>query len=113
MIEVGSLCMKIAGREAGKMCVVVDVLDNKFVLVDGQVRRKKCNINHIESVNKKVEIEKGASHEDVVSALKKEGIEVVERKPKAKAPKAVKVEEPKKEKAKKEEKPKAKKVKKA
>jgi len=113
MIEVGSLCMKIAGREAGKLCVVVDLLDNKFVLIDGQVRRKKCNINHVEATGKVLKLEKNASHEDVVSVLKEAGIEVVERKPKAKAPKAVKVEEPKKEKVKKkEEKPKAKKVKK-
>jgi len=124
MIEVGSLCMKIAGREAGRICVVIDVLDNKFVLIDGQVRRKKCNINHVEATGKVLKLEKNASHEDVVSALKEEGIEVVEPKPKQKAPRAVK-EAPVKEKktetkkeakaAKKEakaEKPKAKKVKK-
>ena len=90
MIEIGSLCMKIAGREAGSLCVVIDLLDSKFVLIDGQVRRKKCNINHVEATGKVLKLEKNASHEDVVSALKEEGIEVVESKPKVKAPRAVK-----------------------
>ncbi|MBW3012185.1 50S ribosomal protein L14e [Candidatus Woesearchaeota archaeon] len=102
MIQVGTLCMKIAGREAGMMCVVVDMVDKKKVLVDGQVRRRNCAITHIEPVGKVLEIKKGASHADVVAALKKEGIEVKETKPKQK-----KVQEkPEAKEAKKEEKPK-------
>ncbi len=30
-VEVGRVCMKLAGREAGKKCVVVDVIDKNFV----------------------------------------------------------------------------------
>ena len=86
MLQIGRVCVKTAGRDAGQMAVIVDVLDHKTILVDGQVRRRKCNIAHVEPTSKTVEIKKGASHQEVVAALKQHGIEVVERKPKAKAP---------------------------
>ena len=38
MIGVGSLCIKIAGRSAGSYCVVVDKIDETFVLIDGNVK---------------------------------------------------------------------------
>ena len=82
MFEVGRLCMKVAGRDAGKYCVVVDVLDDHYVLVDGETRRRKVNVMHIEPLNKTVELERGASHADVKKAL--EGFEVRETKPKEK-----------------------------
>jgi large subunit ribosomal protein L14e len=75
MIAIGQVCMKIAGRDAGKTCVVVDVSDGK-VLIDGQTRRRKCNPSHLEPISKTVEIKKGAGHEEVVAALKAIGIEV-------------------------------------
>ena len=37
----GQLCVKIAGRESGKKCVIVDRIDSNYVLIDGNVRRKK------------------------------------------------------------------------
>jgi large subunit ribosomal protein L14e len=91
MFEIGRVCVKIAGRDAGLKCVVVDVLDNNFVLIDGQTRRRKCNMVHLEPLPQKLSIVKGASHEHVVAALKDAGVEVVERKTKAKAPARVKV----------------------
>ncbi|WP_334097817.1 KOW motif-containing protein, partial [Methanobacterium formicicum] len=30
-IEVGRICMKISGREAGEKCVIVEIIDDKFV----------------------------------------------------------------------------------
>ncbi|VVB80889.1 50S ribosomal protein L14e [uncultured archaeon] len=86
MFGIGRICVKIAGRDAGMKCVVVDVLDKNFVLIDGQTRRRKCNMSHLEPLAQKISIEKGASHEHIVAALKDVGIEVVERKTKAKAP---------------------------
>ena len=75
MLDVGRVCMKIAGRDAKQIGVIVEVLDKTYVLVDGQVRRKKCNMSHLEPLSKVVDIDKGASHEEVVAALKKIGIE--------------------------------------
>ncbi len=82
MYEIGRLCVKIAGRDARKKCIIVDILDNTFVMIDGQTRRKKCNIKHLEPLDKVLKIKKGASHSEIVDALKKENIEVTETKPK-------------------------------
>ena len=58
MIEIGRLCLKIAGRDAGKKCLIVDILDHKFVLIDGETRRRKCNALHLEPMNQSIKIEK-------------------------------------------------------
>jgi len=80
MIEIGRLVVKISGRDAGGKAVIIDVIDDNYVLIDGQVRRRKCNIKHIEPLELVVKISKGAGHDSVVSELKKLGIEVKEKK---------------------------------
>lgn len=87
MIEVGRLCMKIAGRDAGEKCVVVDIIDNCNVLIDGQTRRRKCNIKHLEPIEKVLKIKKGISHADIVKEFKKLGLEARETEPKKAGPK--------------------------
>jgi large subunit ribosomal protein L14e len=78
-IEVGRICVKIAGREAGRKCVIVDLIDKNFVLVTGPkaltgVKRRRSNINHLEPLSEKVEIKRGASDEEIVEALKQKGL---------------------------------------
>lgn len=85
MIEIGRLAVKIVGRDAGLKCVVVDILDDKFVLIDGETRRRKCNILHIEPLKDGIKIKKKASHEDVKKEFEKLGLKVWETKPKQKA----------------------------
>jgi len=110
MFEIGRLCVKIAGRDARLKCVIVDTVDELYVMIDGQTRRRKCNINHIEPLDKVLNLNKGASHEEVVKVLKAEGIEVKERAPKKEKP--VKIDKPKESKKKPEtKKPKAEKPK--
>ena len=87
MIEIGRLCVKIAGRDAGKKALIIDILDDKYLLIDGETRRRKCNILHIEPLNQVVKIEKNSSHEDVAKALKEIGIEARATKPKLKTQK--------------------------
>ena len=84
MFEKGRLCTKIAGRDAMKKCVIIKVIDDKFVMIDGQTRRRKCNIKHIEPSNKVLKIGENADHAEVKKILKKEKIEVVDTKPKNK-----------------------------
>lgn len=91
MIEVGRLCIKMAGRDAGCKCVVVDILDDNFVLIDGETRRRKCNILHLEPLKEVINIKKGASHENVKAEFKKLGLEVRETKPKEKKEKPRKI----------------------
>ncbi len=86
MISIGRICVKTAGRDAGMKCVVINVLDKNFVMVDGQTRRRKANIMHLEPTPLTIEIGKGASHDMVVKALKPLGIEIAESKPKKKSP---------------------------
>ena len=84
MIETGRLCYKLAGRDSGKVVVVVDKVDNNFVLIDGQVKRKRCNIQHLEPTETLLKIKKNATHQEIVSELKKLNIDVKESKSKEK-----------------------------
>ena len=81
-IEIGRICVKTRGREAGRKCVIVDIIDENFVLITGPktltgIRRRRVNINHIEPTGKKIEIEKGVSDEDVLNAIVSSGDDLV------------------------------------
>lgn len=106
MIDVGVVCLKIAGRDAGKTCVVVDKLDDKYVVIDGETRRRKCNVKHIEPTGKTLKIKKGATTAEVRKALSSEGITFKEKKEKKTKTKTAKPKQQRKVKAVKEEKPK-------
>lgn len=74
IISVGSICVKTRGREAGRKCVVVDIIDENFVLITGPksltgVKRRKANVNHLEVTPLKIDIKRGASDEEVLKAL--------------------------------------------
>ena len=74
VMEVGRVCVKLAGHEAGKLCVIVDVLDSNYVVVSGAgVKRRRCNIAHLEPTDKKLDIPKGASDEEVKRTLEAAG----------------------------------------
>jgi len=97
MIEIGRLCVKLVGRDAGKECLIVDIVDNTFVLIDGNTRRRKCNSNHLEILPQKAKIKKGASHEEVVKALESLGVKILPKAPaRQKKTQAEKKEAPKK-----------------
>jgi large subunit ribosomal protein L14e len=77
-IEVGRICVKQSGRENGKKCVVIDVMDKSFVLVTGPkkitgVKRRRVNINHIMPLQDKIEVKRGASDEEVAQVLEATG----------------------------------------
>ena len=78
-IEVGRVCVKIAGRESGRKCVIVDIIDENFVLVTGPksltgVRRRRANIKHLEPTEAKVNITRGADDEEVLKAVEEAGL---------------------------------------
>lgn len=77
-IEVGRICVKTSGREAGKRCVLVEIIDKNFVLITGPksitgVKRRRANVNHITPTEETIKIRRGASDEDVAEALSKAG----------------------------------------
>ena len=82
IFDIGRLCVKIAGRDAGRKCVVVESENKGFVTIDGNVRRKKVNVKHLEPLVQIIEIKEKASHEDVKSAFDKLGIAVWDKKSK-------------------------------
>ncbi len=76
-IEIGRICVKLSGREIGKKCVIVDVIDKSYVLVTGPkavtgIRRRRTNVNHIRPLQDMIEIKRAASDEDVEKTLKKQ-----------------------------------------
>lgn len=93
MIEIGKVCVKTAGRDAGNYCIIVEVLDKNYVMVDGNVRRRKCNIKHLEFLDKTVKIKEKAATKGVQAAMEKEGFEV-KKKEKRTKPKKEKKEKP-------------------
>jgi large subunit ribosomal protein L14e len=77
-MEVGRICVKLTGREAGRKCVIVDLIDKSFILVTGPktvtgIKRRRTNINHIEPLEDKIAIKRGASDEEIAEALKATG----------------------------------------
>ncbi|HKZ93252.1 MAG TPA: 50S ribosomal protein L14e [Candidatus Bathyarchaeia archaeon] len=73
-IDIGRICVKLSGREAGKKCIVVDIVDKNFVLITGPkqlngVKRRRVNASHIEPTERKVDIKRGESDEELTKAL--------------------------------------------
>lgn len=75
ILDVGRVCMKAAGREAGKFCVVLEKPKDDFVLVTGpktitRIKRRKCNILHLEPTEDKLNISQDAEDSAVDKAWK-------------------------------------------
>ncbi len=75
-IDVGRICVKTTGREAGKKCVVVDVMDKNFALVTGPksvtgVKRRRTNMTHLEPTAEKIEVKRGIADDELAKALEK------------------------------------------
>jgi large subunit ribosomal protein L14e len=70
-MEIGQVCIKTKGREAGRTVVVLTKPKNGKVLVDGpKVKRKECNYLHLFPLNEQVKVKEEEGHEGVVKALK-------------------------------------------
>ena len=79
LYEIGRICVKTSGREAGSYCVVLDLQDSKMVLITGPktlngVRRRGCNTRHLEPLDTVISISKGAKDEDVEKAIAEAGL---------------------------------------
>jgi large subunit ribosomal protein L14e len=75
-IEIGRICVKTSGREKGRKCVIVDVVDDNFAVVTGPesvtgVRRRRSNIGHVQATEEILDVKKGATDEEVVKAAEK------------------------------------------
>lgn len=78
-IEIGRVCVKTRGREAGCKCVIIDIVDENFVLVTGPkgltgVKRRRVNIKHLEPLEIVLDIKRGASDEEVLAKIEEKGL---------------------------------------
>lgn len=79
MLDVGRLCIKIAGREAGKVCCIVKKIDENFVIITGpreitKVKRRRCSILHLEPLKEKISISPEAQDSEIAALYQKKGI---------------------------------------
>jgi len=79
MLEPGRIVLKIAGREAGKYAVILDNIDDNFVLITGPktitgIKRRKCNIDHIEPTEHKFDINPKADDVSIENLWKSSGL---------------------------------------
>jgi large subunit ribosomal protein L14e len=58
LIEVGRVCIKKYGRDAGSRAVITKVLGKSFVNVVTAVRQRerRCNTNHLEFLNEVIDV---------------------------------------------------------
>ena len=71
LIEIGRVCIKRAGRNAGEKVIVVDIDEKGNPTIEGiAVKRKKCNARHLFPTALKVELKKSASREEIIKILK-------------------------------------------
>lgn len=69
-LEVGSVCVKTTGREAGHKAVVLEEVDDNFVLVQGpKVRKRKCNVLHLIPIGKKISVSKSVTQKELEQKL--------------------------------------------
>lgn len=79
MIEPGRVVLKIAGREAGKYAVIVEKIDDSFILITGPksitgIKRRKCNIDHIEPTEHKFDIGSKADDASIENIWRSSGL---------------------------------------
>jgi large subunit ribosomal protein L14e len=74
-IEPGRVIVKTAGREALLKAVIVDLIDQNFVLISGAgvspIKRRRCNIKHLRPLDLIVDIKRGAQDKDIHKAIEK------------------------------------------
>lgn len=68
LVEIGRVCVKKLGRDAGSRAVITRVIDQRFVgiVTATRLRERKCNVSHLEFLSEKVDT---GSREQLAKAL--------------------------------------------
>eukprot|EP00116_Pleurobrachia_bachei_P013971 sb/3474233/ len=76
-IEIGRVCFIRLGDDIGKSAVVVDLVDQKHLMVDGPggLGRKVVRLNQVALTDIKINIPRGCKTKTVRTAMAKEGVE--------------------------------------
>ena len=75
---VGIVGTKTRGREVGKKCVIIDIINKNFVLITGPkalsgVKRRRVNMKHIQLTDDFLKISRSASDQEIMKTLKETG----------------------------------------
>ncbi len=78
-LDIGTVCLKVSGREGGNICTVVKSVDKTFVMITGPklvtgIKRRRCNIEHLEPTEIKLDIKEDATDEEIIEAYKKANV---------------------------------------
>jgi ribosomal protein L14E/L6E/L27E len=78
LIEIGRVCIKKYGRDAGSRAIVTKVIDKNFVNIITAQRQKerRCNVKHLEFIGEKADI---SSNEQIAKALEVSALKTVEK----------------------------------
>jgi len=69
-LDVGSVCIKTSGRKAGEKVVVLELVDNNFVIIQGaKVKKKKCNLSHLMPLGKTINVGKSITQKELEKQL--------------------------------------------
>ena len=69
IFEVGRVCIKNKGKDKGKVCVVVSIIDKRFVMVDGLLKRRRSNVSHLVPTNNIIKVSKNSSKDEILKKL--------------------------------------------
>ncbi len=74
LIEVGRVCIKKFGRDAGSRAVITKVIDKNFVNIITADRQKerRCNVKHLEFLGEKIDPSDRAQLEKALETKLKE-----------------------------------------
>lgn len=58
LIEIGRVCIKKFGRDAGDRAVVTKVISDKFVdiITTSRSKARRCNVTHLEFLSEKIDV---------------------------------------------------------
>jgi ribosomal protein L14E/L6E/L27E len=89
LLEVGRVCIKKYGRDAGKRAVVTKILDGGFVdiVTSARPRDRRCNPRHLEFLNEMVDVKDKALLNKALELEEKEPVERMKREAPKKAQK--------------------------
>jgi len=79
VLRPGRICVITRGRDKGKKCVIVGIIDDSNVLVTGPkelngVKRGRKNILHLIPLSETVRIRTNSRDETVLAAIEKDGL---------------------------------------
>jgi len=69
-VEVGSICIKTAGREAGQKAVVLEEAKGGIVVIEGPyIKKRKCNIAHLFPTGKTIKVTKSMTKKELLERI--------------------------------------------